>query len=171
MSTAIRLTDEVYVLDLPQRVHNALRRNNVRTVGDLCDVSEQEFVRMRNVGERALERTRAELAKHGLSMPVAPPPPPDPALVAEAEWIGRQLAALIQDVRVVDLREVFGKDRGSSSVERRRLAWAFYRWGITPDSPWPKNVAGGYVYMAYPMPGSVELHLEGLNRLAREELG
>lgn len=98
-------------------------------------------------------------------------PSPDPTVAAEAAWIGRQLAALIEDDRVHQ-RNGLGsrwKGEGEELINRRR-AWAWYRWGITPDGEWPRDKAGGFGFMAAPLPGALELHLEGLNRLAHEEL-
>lgn len=172
MATTVRASDGIEVLDLPMRAYNALKRNGISAVGDLCQLSEEEFLRMRNAGQKGLEEVKAKLAAHGLSMPVAPPPPPDPALAAEAEWIGRQLDALVQDVHVYQ-RSRLGlrwEGEGAELINRRR-AWAWYRWGIAPEGKWPRDEAGGFGFMANPMPGSLELHLEGLNRLAREELG
>jgi hypothetical protein len=165
-------SDSLDVLDLSMRVYNACRRNNVRTVGDLLELTPEEFLRFRNVGEGSLRDLRATLAVHGLAMPSAPPPPPDPTTVAEAAWIGHQLDALTEDDRVY-LRNRLGTrwDGTGAPITNRRRAWAWYRWGVTPDADWPRNKDGGFGYMAVPLPGSLELHLEGLNRLAHEELG
>jgi hypothetical protein len=171
MATTVRPSDEILVLDLPQRAYNALWRNNVREVGELANLTEAEFLLMRGVGQTSLEQTKGALARHGLAMRLTPLPPPDPAEVAEAEWIGRQLEALIEDNRV-HARNRLGTrfDGEGADLINRRRAWAWYRWGIATDDEWPRDQDGGFGYMATPLPGGLELHLEGLNRLAREEL-
>lgn len=175
MATTVRASDSIDVLDLPMRAHSALWRNNVREVGELVNLADPEFLRMRGVGSGTLEEVHRILAAHGLSMRAEPLPPPDPAAAAEAEWIGQQLDALAEDERVVDddKGRLFAKDTGISHVERRRLAWAFYRWGLGGMQPedWPRDKEGGRRWMAHAMPGSLELHLAGLNQVAHQELG
>jgi hypothetical protein len=172
MATTVRPSDSIDVLDLPSRIYHALKRNDITTIGALCSLSEVEFLRMRNVGPGSLEELKANLAAHRLSPPTEPPPPPDPALAGEAAWVGRQIDALVEDDRVYQHNRLGTKYEGEGSeLVNRRRAWAFYRWGTAPEADWPRDKAGGFGYMAVPMPGSLELHLEGLNRLAREELG
>lgn len=185
-------------LDLPIRPYNALKRNGVRTVGDLLRLSDSDILRMRNMGvvslseiDRALsgrgfkrqpsprhsvatESTPAGADPEPRQSPSAAPPThrrPNPALAAEAVWIGRQLDALVEDDRV-HAKSALGtrwKGEGADLLNRRR-AWAWYRWGSAAEGEWPRDKAGGFGYMAVPLPGSLELHLEGLNRLAHEEL-
>lgn len=172
MATTMRPTDSILDLDLPPRAHNALWRNNVREVGELVNLSDDEFLRMRGVGPGTLEEVHRILAAHGLSMRTEPLPPADPAAAAEAEWIGRQLEALIADDRVHAHNKLGTRYEGEGhKLLNRRRAWAFYRWGLNPETDWPTDKNGGFGYMAVPLPGAMELHLEGLNRLAHEELG
>lgn len=99
MATTMRPTDSIFTLNLPNRASSVLWRNNVREVGELVNLSDVEFLRMRGVGATTLEEVHRILAEHGLSMRSEPLPPPDPAAAAEAEWIGRQLDALLEDDR------------------------------------------------------------------------
>jgi hypothetical protein len=170
MATTVRASDDIDVLDLSFRAYNALRRNNVRTVGDLLSLSDVEILRFRNIGESSLRDLRARLAAHGLSMQVAPSPPPDPALVAEAAWIGRQLDALSEDDRAHPTNYLGTRATDVSSVQRRRFAWRMFRWATGHEEKWPNMKEKGAAFDVYPLPGSVELHLDGLNRLAHEEL-
>lgn len=169
MATTVRPSDDIDVLELPMRTYNACRRNNVRTVGDLMALSDVEFLRFRNIGRGSLEDLRQRLARHGLEMHLPTTPGPE---TAEAEWIGHQLEALVEDDRVHAQNKLGTRWEGEgAALLNRRRAWAWYRWGIHPDADWPRNKDGGFGFMATPLPGSLELHLEGLNRLAHEELG
>jgi hypothetical protein len=171
MASRVDLTDPVEELDLPIRAYHALVRNGVRTVDSLCELTEDEFLRMRNVGEGSLRDVKAILARHGLALRSTPIPPPDPAEVSEAEWIGHQIRALAEDDHVWARTALGTRWKGEGAeLHNRRRAWAWYRWGIDPDAEWPRDKAGGFGYMATPLPGSYELHLAGLNRLAHEEL-
>ena len=178
--------DGVHVAD-PQnpgksRVYNALRRNSIVTIRQLLSLSPNEFLRMRNVGESTLRYLVADLAKYGWALSAERPhdfriPAQGPADTSPSEgleqaaWIGEQLQKLTQDDRVAVRTRLGVRYEYASQVENRRRAWAWYRWGITPDGDWPRDKAGGFGYMAVPLPGSVELHLAGLNALAHEELG
>ncbi len=170
MATTVRPSDSIDVLDLPMRSYNALARNNVRTVEGLTELDEAHFLRFRNVGAATLEELKRHLATFGLAMRIAPPPPPDPSEVERAAWVGRQIGALVKDDRVY-ARNWLGTRCVGDEIYQRRRAWAWYRWGTTPDAHWPRDKAGGFGFMAAPLPGSLELHLEGLNRLAHQELG
>ena len=171
MATTVRASDSIGALDLPIRAHNALWRNNVREVGELVNLSDVEFLRMRGVGATTLEEVHRILAAHGLSMRAEPLPPADPAAAAEAQWIGRQIGALAEDSHVYAQNGLGTRWTGDgAAILNRRRAWAWYRWGTTPDGDWPRDKPGGFGFMAAPLPGSVELHLEGLNRLAHQEL-
>lgn len=164
MATTIRPASSIDELDLPMRVYNALRRNNVRTVGDLLELTPDEFLRMRNVGEGSPRDLHATLAAYGFEM-AAERPAPDPAAMAGAEWLGQQLTALLPDHRVPPsvLRDV-------PATENRRAAWEFYKWAMGRRE-WPNWSNTGSQFALRPVPGSVELHLADLNRLAHEELG
>lgn len=171
MAATIRATDSIYELDLPIRASNALMRNDVREVGELVNLTEADFLRMRGVGVTALEKVKSRLAAHGLSMAAEPPPPPDPTVAAEAEWIGRQIDALVEDNRIHARNRAGGRYDGEGhELLNRRRAWAWYRSFAAADEDWPRDNAGGFGYLAVPLPGSMELHLEGLNRLAHAEL-
>lgn len=150
------------------RAYNALRRNNVDTVSDLLLLSDRDLLRMRNLGRKALTEIRETLAANGLE---ATPPPERGEWTAEAEWIGHQLDVIATDLRAVPKSAFLGDNR--STFEKRRYAWAMYQWAVKGCEPadYPRDKAGGPGWYAHAMPGSMELHLEGLNALARDELG
>ena len=62
-----------------------------------------------------------------MGMRSTPVPPPDPAEVAQAEWIGRQLEALLVDDRVHPENVLGTRAKGVDPVALRRYAWAWYR--------------------------------------------
>jgi hypothetical protein len=53
---------------LPTDVHNALRRNDVHTLGDLLDRGETGLAAIRNFGPHALDCVKADLVQHTPSM-------------------------------------------------------------------------------------------------------
>ncbi|MCC7145788.1 MAG: tetratricopeptide repeat protein [Phycisphaeraceae bacterium] len=54
--------------DLSVRTRNALRKMNIRTLGDLLKVSEAELCSYRNFGEGSLQEIKAMLAQRGLRL-------------------------------------------------------------------------------------------------------
>lgn len=171
MATTLRPSDSINELDLPMRAHSALWRNDVRTVEDLVALTEDEMLRWRAVGPGTVAGIKERLAAHGLGLS-QPMPPPDPETMERARWLGHQLEALAEDTRVYGKSGLGTRwDGDGAAILNRRRAWAWYRWGTMPDAEWPRDKAGGFGFMAVPLPGSMELHLEGLNRLAHEELG
>lgn len=150
------------------RAYNALRRNDVDTVGDLLRLSDRDLLRIRNLGQKALTEIRQRLTASGLE----PTPPPERAdWTAEAEWIGHQLDVIATDLRAVPKSAYIADKR--PTFEKRRYAWGMYQWAVKGCEPtdYPRDKAGGPGWYAHAMPGSLEVHLEGLNRLAYEELG
>jgi hypothetical protein len=66
----------IEVLDLEQRVYNALKRSQIATVGELVQRSPTEMESLRNLGAKSLSDITAALAKHGLSLAADKPIPP-----------------------------------------------------------------------------------------------
>ena len=60
--------DEVVLeeLHLPTRTVNALRKAGIKTLGDLADRSEDDLLRIRNLGEKSIREIIALLEKEGL---------------------------------------------------------------------------------------------------------
>lgn len=60
--------DEVALeeLHLPTRTINALRKSGIKTLGDLADRSEDDLLRIRNLGEKSIREIIALLEKEGL---------------------------------------------------------------------------------------------------------
>ena len=56
-------TDKIDVLGLSARVHNALRRASVETVGELLKYSEDALLAIRNFGENSLDEVMAALER------------------------------------------------------------------------------------------------------------
>lgn len=158
-------------LDLTPRVYNALWRNEIRTVAQAVALSDDDFLRMRYVGVKTLGEFRACLSAHGLERD-RPLPLAIPAQGLErAQWIGHQLDVLATHHRASPKNALGGRYTETTAVEKRRYAWGMYRWAASGEDQMPDLQKSGDGYNAYPLPGSVELHLEGLNRLAHEELG
>ncbi|HOL78621.1 MAG TPA: DNA-directed RNA polymerase subunit alpha [Clostridiales bacterium] len=55
-------------LDLSVRSYNCLKRANIHTVGDLINKTEEEMMRVRNLGRRSLDEVVSKLAALGLSL-------------------------------------------------------------------------------------------------------
>lgn len=60
--------DEVALeeLHLPTRTINALRKSGIKTLGDLADRSEDDLLRVRNLGEKSIREILSLLEKEGL---------------------------------------------------------------------------------------------------------
>lgn len=59
-------------LDIDVRIYNALTKKNIRTVGDLCKLTEAQFSGIRDLGRISRERVKAALAKHNRSFTAVP---------------------------------------------------------------------------------------------------
>ena len=55
-------------LDLSVRSYNCLKRASVNTVGDLADKTEEEMMKVRNLGRKSLEEVIQKLESLGLSL-------------------------------------------------------------------------------------------------------
>ena len=57
---------ELDELELSVRAYNCLRRAGIRTVEDLCNKTEDDMMRVRNLGRKSLYEILEKMAKHGL---------------------------------------------------------------------------------------------------------
>ena len=55
-------------LELSVRSFNCLKRANINTVGELCDKTPEDMMKVRNLGRKSLEEVLAKLAELGLSL-------------------------------------------------------------------------------------------------------
>jgi DNA-directed RNA polymerase alpha subunit len=55
-------------LDLPVRIANALRDENLETLDDVCKYREAELLRIPNFGRKSLNELKGILQDHGLSL-------------------------------------------------------------------------------------------------------
>ena len=53
-------------LDLSVRSYNCLKRANIQTVEDLTQKTEEEMMRVRNLGKKSLKEVKDKLAELGL---------------------------------------------------------------------------------------------------------
>ena len=60
-------------LELSVRARNCLDGANLRTVGDLVSLSENEVMNLKNLGKTSLTEIKNKLAEHGLSLGMAAP--------------------------------------------------------------------------------------------------
>jgi DNA-directed RNA polymerase subunit alpha len=52
-------------LDLPMRAYNSLKRNSITKIGQVLSLSDEEFLRMRNFGQKSLDELKERLALRG----------------------------------------------------------------------------------------------------------
>jgi hypothetical protein len=153
-------------LDLRFRVYNALYRNGIRTVGEVLRLSDEQFLRMRNVGIGSLRDLDQCLTAHGLQRrndatggdsPLSEVPPPG---LDRARWLGEQIGLDVD--RHPSLY--------SSELSKRRESFLRVFWALdgAESKVYEGRTSRWYVK---PLPGGVSLHLEALARLADEELG
>jgi DNA-directed RNA polymerase subunit alpha len=55
-------------LELPVRIANVLRQQNIETLGDACGYSEAELLRYPNFGRKSLDEFKGIMQDHGLSL-------------------------------------------------------------------------------------------------------
>ncbi|MGI8659330.1 MAG: DNA-directed RNA polymerase subunit alpha [Candidatus Limnocylindria bacterium] len=58
-------------LDLPMRAYNSLKRNSITKIGQVLSLSDDEFLRMRNFGQKSLDELKERLALRGFITPDA----------------------------------------------------------------------------------------------------
>jgi DNA-directed RNA polymerase subunit alpha len=64
-SSANMLDAPIEELDLPMRAYNSLKRNSITKVGQVLSLSDEEFLRMRNFGQKSLDELKERLALRG----------------------------------------------------------------------------------------------------------
>ena len=55
-------------LDFTIRTNNCLKRHGVHTLGELCNMTESEVKKVRNLGLNSLKEIKAKLGEYGLSL-------------------------------------------------------------------------------------------------------
>jgi len=65
--------DDIEVLGLSIRAYNCLRRFGIRTVADLCQMTEAELQRVRNIGTKSAMEVKEKLYEYGCSLIEEPP--------------------------------------------------------------------------------------------------
>ena len=55
-------------LDFSVRTYNCLKKANILTIGDLCQISESDLMQIRNFGKKSLTEVKEKLASLGLSV-------------------------------------------------------------------------------------------------------
>jgi DNA-directed RNA polymerase subunit alpha len=70
-STANMLDAPIEELDLPMRAYNSLKRNSITKIGQVLSLSDEEFLRMRNFGQKSLDELKERLALRGFISPEA----------------------------------------------------------------------------------------------------
>ena len=58
-------------LDLPMRAYNSLKRNSITKIGQVLSLSDDEFLRMRNFGQKSLDELKERLTLRGFIAPEA----------------------------------------------------------------------------------------------------
>jgi len=58
-------------LDLPMRAYNSLKRNSITKIGQVLSLTDDEFLRMRNFGQKSLDELKERLALRGFIAPEA----------------------------------------------------------------------------------------------------
>ena len=70
-SSANMLDAPIEELDLPMRAYNSLKRNSITKIGQVLSLSDDEFLRMRNFGQKSLDELKERLALRGFISPEA----------------------------------------------------------------------------------------------------
>jgi DNA-directed RNA polymerase subunit alpha len=70
-SSANMLDAPIEELDLPMRAYNSLKRNSITKIGQVLSLSDEEFLRMRNFGQKSLDELKERLALRGFISPDA----------------------------------------------------------------------------------------------------
>ena len=78
-STESKLSMTLADLSLSVRATNCLESENIHTVRDLVNRSEDQLLEVRNFGETTLNEVKEKLADIGLRLGLRVPPPPPPA--------------------------------------------------------------------------------------------
>ena len=70
-ASANMLDAPIEELDLPMRAYNSLKRNSITKIGQVLSLSDDEFLRMRNFGQKSLDELKERLALRGFIAPEA----------------------------------------------------------------------------------------------------
>jgi DNA-directed RNA polymerase subunit alpha len=70
-TSANMLDAPIEELDLPMRAYNSLKRNSITKIGQVLSLSDDEFLRMRNFGQKSLDELKERLALRGFISPDA----------------------------------------------------------------------------------------------------
>ena len=62
------MTFTIDELDFTIRTNNCLKRHGVHTLGELCNMTESEVKKVRNLGSNSLKEIKTKLAEYGLSL-------------------------------------------------------------------------------------------------------
>ena len=62
------MTFSIDELGFTLRTNNCLKRHGVKTIGELCNMTENEVKSVRNLGSNSLEEIKTKLAEHGVSL-------------------------------------------------------------------------------------------------------
>jgi DNA-directed RNA polymerase subunit alpha len=71
IASANLLDAPIEELDLPMRAYNSLKRNSITKIGQVLSLSDDEFLRMRNFGQKSLDELKERLALRGFISPEA----------------------------------------------------------------------------------------------------
>jgi DNA-directed RNA polymerase subunit alpha len=69
VASANLLDAPIEELDLPMRAYNSLKRNSITKIGQVLSLSDEEFLRMRNFGQKSLDELKERLALRGFISP------------------------------------------------------------------------------------------------------
>lgn len=62
------MTFTIDELEFTIRTNNCLKRHGVHTLGELCNMTENEVKKVRNLGSNSLNEVKSKLAEYGLSL-------------------------------------------------------------------------------------------------------
>lgn len=62
------MTFTIDELEFTLRTNNCLKRHGVHTLGELCNMTESEVKKVRNLGSNSLKEIKTKLAEYGLSL-------------------------------------------------------------------------------------------------------
>ena len=68
-------TDDIEELDFSIRTHNCLKRAGITTIADLQSKTEEDLIRVRNLGKKSFEEILAVMFAHGFRIKDNPEPP------------------------------------------------------------------------------------------------
>lgn len=151
----------------------AFHHNGIRTIAHLIALTEDDVRHMSGIGPKKLDQLKSAMSAAGLAFGAGESSRFADALaqLEHARWIGHQLDVISTDHRAQPTRSLLSTSPAADQIEKRRYAWRMFRWVTGRDEKWPRMHEEGAAFEVYPLPGSVEAHLDGLNRLAHEELG